>query len=706
MGESGEEAAVDNGLFGQKIAELNIHSRLKESLGMQGFERLTKIQELAFKPVYEDGDVLIKSATGSGKTIAYVLPLVQRVLDWTAENRIDRSYGTLGIVLVPTRELAEQVEEVLRRTLQKCSFIVTGCIKGGEQKKKEKARLRNGVHILVATIGRLVDHLRTTESFNVSKLKYLVLDEADRLLDMGYEKDITTIKQILSAKKAPIEKSILVSATLGPGIQRLSHFVLKNPTQVGLEAEGDDTQEQEHAPYEEHDDTAGTLIVPPTLTQHFVVCPTRLRLVLLLAMIKWKMLSSQIPLRKRHGNRENIVFINAKIKRQKINEDEHQKGVKIIVFMSSSDSVEYHYRLLSSLKVKDKSKHAFQQNRMGNKAAEKQDRKEKKMATRKMQAAANQHLDFDDEDGYQDFNEQDQQSAYNFEDEWNQTDEELGYIPFLNTDIFKLHGNMSQIDRTSIYESFKRAPNGVLFATDVASRGLDMPGVRWIIQYDPAPDEKSYTHRIGRTARAGKPGDAVLFLQPHEQKYIGSLSGSSDMKINKLTVEVILFHLAQDFGGSHLLECASLLHRYCERAATKDAELRRLSAVGFNAYVRAYTTYPKRFLSIFNSNALHLGHVAKSFAILKNPSHIKDLAASSMKDDGYVPAHIKKSRDKERFADGGTGMTREEEALAADKKAFRKPMATSRVGQFSEFSAGDPVFDAPPTTGKVKRKRK
>ena len=677
-----------NELFGESIENLNIHSRLKESLGMQGFKRLTKIQEIAYKPVYEDGDVLIKSATGSGKTIAYVLPLVQRILDWTAENRIDRSYGTLGIVLVPTRELAEQCHEVLRRTLQKCSFIVTGCIKGGEQKKKEKARLRTGIHILVATIGRLVDHLRTTESFNVSKLKYLILDEADRLLDMGYEKDITTIKQILSAKRAPIEKSILVSATLGPGIQKLSHFVLKNPTQVGLELDTSDPSEQ--APPEEHDDTAGKLIIPPTLTQHYVVCPTRLRLVLLLSMIKWKMLASQIPLRKMRGNRENVVYINTKLKRRKVDEEEQQKGVKIIVFMSSSDSVEYHYRLLSSLKVKDKSKHAFQQNRLGNKTAQKQERKEQKMASRKMQAMANQHLDIDDEDGYQDFGENHEDGE---QENWqNESDSDLGYVPFLNTDIFKLHGNMSQIDRTSIYESFKRATNGVLFATDVASRGLDMPGVRWIIQYDPAPDEKVYTHRIGRTARAGKPGDAVLFLQPHEQKYMKSLSAPSDMKVNKLTVEVILFHLAQDFGGSHLLECGSLLHSYCERAATRDYELRRLSAVAYNAYVRAYTTYPKRFLSIFNSNALHLGHVAKSFAILKNPSHIKDLAAAASSESGYIPAHIKKSRDKERFAEGGTGMTREEAAAAADKKAFRKPIATSRVGQFSEFSAGDPVF--------------
>jgi hypothetical protein len=189
----------------------------------------TKIQRVAL-PILLDSthqrDALIKAQTGSGKTLAFLLPLIHRILNASKEmdvessiNNLNRGVGALGIILAPTRELARQIYTNLESLLQysnagirntardgknsdsegedevkadtgpvfKSHWIVPGIVVGGEKKKSEKARLRKGINLLVSTPGRLLDHLKTTQCFEAGNLRWLVLDEADRLLELGFE---------------------------------------------------------------------------------------------------------------------------------------------------------------------------------------------------------------------------------------------------------------------------------------------------------------------------------------------------------------------------------------------------------------------------------------------------------------------------------------------------------------------------------------
>ena len=143
----------------------------------------TRVQSVAIPLLINQHNMLIKSQTGSGKTLAYLLPILHDIM--SIQPQIQRSDGTRALILAPTRELCSQITDILMKLTQACVYIVGGLITGGEKRKSEKARLRKGVVILVSTPGRLLDHLKTTESFVVNQLKWIVLDEADRLLDMG-----------------------------------------------------------------------------------------------------------------------------------------------------------------------------------------------------------------------------------------------------------------------------------------------------------------------------------------------------------------------------------------------------------------------------------------------------------------------------------------------------------------------------------------
>lgn len=118
--------------------------------------------------------------------------------------QLKRGDGTRALIISPTRELCQQIEDVLSQlTTKSCCYIVSGCISGGEKKKSEKARLRKGVVVLVSTPGRLLDHLKTTESFTLTNLRWIVLDEADRLLDMGFEQSVLEILSTIRGVNLP-----------------------------------------------------------------------------------------------------------------------------------------------------------------------------------------------------------------------------------------------------------------------------------------------------------------------------------------------------------------------------------------------------------------------------------------------------------------------------------------------------------------------
>ena len=152
--------------------------------GGMGMKTCTNIQSVVYPTLLaKRQNMLMKSQTGSGKTMAYLVPIINDLM--TLSPRAERSDGCRTLIMAPTRELCTQIAEVLDKLTKCCVWIVGGCITGGERKKSEKGRLRKGIVVLVGTPGRLLDHLSSTESFHLTKLRWVVLDEVDRLLDMG-----------------------------------------------------------------------------------------------------------------------------------------------------------------------------------------------------------------------------------------------------------------------------------------------------------------------------------------------------------------------------------------------------------------------------------------------------------------------------------------------------------------------------------------
>jgi ATP-dependent RNA helicase DDX31/DBP7 len=584
-----------------KLADL-LHPKLLRSITEKmKIERLTRVQQLAWGPMLQpELDVLVRSETGSGKTFAYMGPTLHRLLTDCDTNKIDRTAGTLVIVMAPTRELVEQVAQVTSVMLQNAQFITVGSIHGGDNRHKEKARLRKGIHILVATPGRLLDHLCTTSSFEHSKLQTLILDEADRLLDMGFEKAIRSIMEVITPKKR-----VLVSATITDAVQRLSHFALKDPVQVG--------------------ETEDTFQVPASLRQHFALVPPKHRLAALISFLRCQLDAG--------SNR-------------------------IVVFVSTSDSAEFHYSLLSRLRNPFSSrKRVYNVNRT--EAVQRPARK----SFKKMTSMANRHL----EDG------EDPEDVVTFEDDElsdqdeaeQQLDDTNSFLPYVN--VFKLHGNMSQVDRASVFHAFKHGKSSnhtldddagsgkpankqaILVCTDVASRGLDMPHIDWITHYDPPTDERCYVHRVGRTARIGRVGDSMLFLMPHEAQYAEYLSKFIAMPIEEKKFEVLLYYLTKLDPSSHhnWMQSTAVLERGIASAIRDDKDgLGKVCRFAYQSYMRAYSGYPRPVRQFFNVDMLHLGHIAHSFGLDEKPSELRKTLRVLVKDERKL------SRDTSRFKQG------------------------------------------------------
>eukprot|EP00668_Euglena_longa_P046516 GGOE01062201.1.p1 GENE.GGOE01062201.1~~GGOE01062201.1.p1 ORF type:complete len:728 (-),score=262.72 GGOE01062201.1:298-2274(-) len=645
-----------------------------------------------------DSDVLVKSETGSGKTLAYTIPLVQRMAQDWQETPFKRDGGTRALILVPTRELAVQCLEVVSGVCRPFPHFVPGGIMGGEQRHKEKARLRHGVVTLVCTPGRLVDHLRTTKSFAVRALRYIVYDEADRILDMGFQKDISFLLDHLRSKGARVRKSVLASATLDLRVQHLAHVTLHDPILIGYDEkpssakddstttakggrEADPTPAEEAFANTEEDGFAKidanaeldtNVTVPEGLRQHYIICPCKWRLPTLAGFLRWK-LDAKMP-------------------------------NKIIIFLSNVDSVEFHYSLLSSVRVARTSSRLTEEEQQAKaerkrKAAEERRRRKKERLRAERRILQQLQGDQQEEDEL----EADIGDAETHEESFEVPDEEVEnsvalddsnstlLVPF---NLFRLHGNVDQLERVSVYKAFSQCERGVLLCTDVAARGVDFPGVTWIVQYDTPGEERNYIHRIGRTARIGNVGNSLLFLMPHEVKYT-KLLRRHRLYLQQVKSEVVMFHMAQALGASDIGSAAPEMHSALCRTVMGSSALQRLARLGFQAFVRAYATHPKRLKPIFHPNELHLGHVASSFGLPAKPSEIesKEFHKSKLEEkkalikrivqkqrvpegrekEEYIPAFIKKEEKRQKD-------------LAVQNKKKKKRAA--QLSSTSEFEAG------------------
>eukprot|EP00938_MAST-03A_sp_MAST-3A-sp1_P000125 g125.t1 len=497
-----------------------------------GFKNPTHVQKLSIPKLMQGKDALIKSETGSGKTLTYLLPIATRLGE--QKTRIHRNQGTRAIILLPTRELCVQIYEVLEQVLKPYHWIIPGLIVGGDKRKSEKARLRKGVCILAATPGRLIDHLKNSEAFKVTSLEYLVLDEADRLLDLGFEPQVTEILELLKEKLCRIKRqNILISATLDKNIRSLADKTLKDPVVIDAdETLANVTSEEKKKKF----------TTPQQLAQHFVEVPLKQRFLALYGFL-----------------RDQVVV----------------KGRKVMVFLSCCDSVEYHHTLLRMLLLKeDKEINGY-----------------------------DALLKSADEDSFP---------------------------------IVRLHGNMKRGARRDALNRFCRKSNSkaLLLCTDVAARGLNLPKVDWIAQFDPPHEVREYVHRVGRTARSGACGRSILFVCPSEIEYISVLANQG-LELTKLSANAVLAGMlsAEDKAlrsGSKarknaLINTISRVQAKLESIVEKDDGAQIMAVKAYRSHSRAYAAHPKESKKIFRVRALHFGHLAKTFGLREPPSKFGDV---------------------------------------------------------------------------------
>ena len=341
---------------------LGLPQPLLQALEEMKFSTPTPIQAKAIPPALEGRDILGSAQTGTGKTAAFAVPLLARLLN-------DKQ--SMALVMAPTRELAAQVLQTMQKILSRAPQIKTALLIGGDSMSKQLSQLRQRPRLIVGTPGRINDHLQQG-TLKLDAVRFLVLDETDKMLDMGFEQQIDRI-----VKRIPQQRqTLLFSATLPSHIIGLANKYQKNPVRIAV---------------------GETHLPPPKITQEIV----RLQ-----QTEKYTTLLTQI--RAREGS--IIVFVKTK------------RGA---------------------------------------------DRLAKKLNGEKMNAEA-------------------------------------------------IHGNLSQNKRTRVIDAFRAKRCRILVATDVASRGLDIPHIEHVVNYDLPQVPEDYIHRIGRTARAGASGSAVCFITPED----------------------------------------------------------------------------------------------------------------------------------------------------------------------------------------------
>ncbi|KAJ6243651.1 atp-dependent RNA helicase ddx31-related [Anaeramoeba flamelloides] len=589
----------------------------------------TRIQELSIKPIFDGNDVLMKAKTGTGKTLAFLVPIISKLI--FRKPIIQRKDGVFVLIITPTRELCLQIYDVVLNLVKCCVNIVPGTLMGGETRKTEKQRIRKGINVLIATPGRLVDHLEHTQGLSLSNIEYFILDEADRLLEMGFERPVNTIMENLEKNRIRSFKTqnLLISSTLNEKVKKLARFSLNNPVKIGFDidnstneqntgSEGQKTNKKKQEIYK----------TPDTLNQQYIVCDTKERLSTLICFLLWK---------------TNKIIRNR----------------KIIIFLYSCDSVEFHYKLFkksffpSSLVPIRKKFQNVETNQEAN--DEEPQNGESKMKNFIMKKSRNKAVT-------------------------NIYGTELVKL-FEHVKLFRLHGNIDQKNRTNTFFQFSKATSGILFSTDVAARGLDLPLVDWIVQYDPPTNHKVYVHRVGRTARIGNKGNSLLFLMPNETDYLDVLKEKKH-KITEMRRHTILSSLISDqdlknnlidpsiakqYSVTQRQVVAIWLHKEMEKIIEENELVHDLARRGFNAYIRSYLTHPHKIRKIFDIKKVHLGHLAKSFALKETPTQIGK----------YTSNQYRKKKPQNK----GIAQLKKEEAIR--KRKFDKEELNWKAQQFN-----------------------
>lgn len=350
------------------FAALGITGALLKATHAAGFTEPKPIQTQAIPPQLEGRDIFGIAQTGSGKTAAFALPILSKIIALGTKRRPKTARA---LILAPTRELAVQIEDMIK-LLAKGAHVSTALVLGGVSRFSQVKKVAPGVDILIATPGRLTDLVREGDLI-LSDTKWLVLDEGDRMLDMGF---INDVKRIAKAT-APDRQTVLFSATMPAEIAELAKGLLKNPIRV------------EVAPHS----TAAAEIV------------------------------------------QGVVFARTKQKRQVLSTMLADEAMKSVIIFS-------------------RTKHGA-------------DRVTKDLERDGFKAAV-------------------------------------------------IHGNKSQNARQKALNDFREGSVRILVATDIAARGIDVPGISHVVNFDLPDEAESYVHRIGRTGRNGMDGIAITLCDPSE----------------------------------------------------------------------------------------------------------------------------------------------------------------------------------------------
>ncbi|KAK9385869.1 P-loop containing nucleoside triphosphate hydrolase protein [Lipomyces mesembrius] len=544
---------------------LGLHTLLTSHLQEKmRFDHPTAIQRAAVPALISQNpqDLFIRAQTGSGKTLAYVLPIIHALM--ASPERLTRESGLFAIVIAPTRELANQIYAVLESVVRCCHYIVPGIVIGGERKKSEKARLRRGVNILVSTPGRLADHFDNTVAMDLSAVRWVVLDEGDRLMELGFEETITKIlSKLQENSKAHIDSvrglpnrrvTVLCSATLKEDVEKLGKQSLHNAVYVNVDSKSTESSRTDE------------FSAPDQLHQEYVVVPMKLRMVSLIGTIV------------------NIVQI--------------RNNAKIMVFLSCSDSVNFHFSMLTRASNAD------------------------------------------------DGSEEESEFEKTAEGEKTSLPSHIlkTYLKSTSPMIYKLHGSLSQPLRKSTLAAFTKLSSGpsVLLCTDVASRGLDLPSISHVVEFDPPFALEDHLHRVGRTARVGNEGWSTIFVLPgKEEGYIdnvlASLHKSPPIRRDYSTM------LSSAFGGKLVWQdIATNAQLDVERWLLQSASNLSLAKDAFTSHVRAYTTHLSSERQYFSVRDLHLGHLAKCFGLRETPATLGK--ANNASAGGQVSGETRKKR--------------------------------------------------------------
>ena len=449
-----EEPKNDDYFSNVKFSEMNLNKILLERLNLQGYETATEIQAKSIPIALKGEDIIGSAKTGSGKSLAFLIPTVQYILNHP------KNEGIQSLVITPTRELALQLYDLAKSLMNDNGTTCVLVIGGGNRKKEAEKLSSSEARIIICTPGRLIDHMVNTKKFNYNNIKILTIDEADKILKIGFEEELTEIIKLIPKNR----QTLLFSATITPKVEDLITLSVKNYENIRIKSS---------------DPTVSTL------EQGYLIIDADKKFLFLFTFFK------------------------------------KNKNAKILVFFATCKEVEFYSSLLN----------------------------------------------------------------------------------YVDVPVLSITGEYKQQKRSTTFMEFCSLDKGILLCTDVAQRGLDIPDVDWVIQYDPPHDPEEYLHRVGRTARgANKVGKALLMIMPNEINFIRML------QLYKIKLDEF------QFPEKKLAKVQEQLEKLVNK---KDKYLLNLATDAYRAYIHSYHANTDK--DTFDLEKLDLLKVCKSFGLISPP---------------------------------------------------------------------------------------